>query len=341
MRLFLVLLIGITLASRAVANDNVQTVKKLSEDAETAYASGKFTLAFKLAGDALDFQLVNSLEDNLFIARCYHIRSRVRELRGMKNEAKSDLIASIKIAERLGKNGLADLAQGLEYLAFIYLLEENYVDAESKAKNALDIAERAWGKDNVKLVSIFCILTPAFLKQNKLEEAEMAAKRAIRITEATGKPNHQALPELLNNLASIYAVKNNFAESETIGRRALAIAEKVWAYDTPETFLIVCTITRCCIEQGNYKEADKFTKRILNFADNNSNPAFPFLPEALGVLAQSHLKKGRNAEAKTMAERALESAKFTWAKETFHYKLIFDIYETTTKFKPSSGRTGG
>ena len=121
--------------------------------------------------------------------------------------------------------------QGLTAPADELFKQGKYSDAESVAKEALQLAEVAFGPEHPAVAQSLSNLALLYQAQGKYAEAEPLYRRSLAIREKVLGPEHPDVAQSLNNLAELYRAQGKYAEAEPLllarcstcccGRRAL------------------------------------------------------------------------------------------------------------------------
>ncbi len=112
----------------------------------------------------------------------------------------------------------------------------DYAGAEQLARQALAVAERAFGPehpDTATSLNNLAVVLPA--QSHQYGEVEPLLRRALTIREKVLGAEHPDTATSLNNLAGMLRDQDRYGEAEPFLRRALAIDEKVLGAEHPDT----------------------------------------------------------------------------------------------------------
>ena len=115
------------------------------------------------------------------------------------------------------------VAESLNNLAGLYLMQGRYDEAEPLFKRTLAIEEKVLGPGHSTVASDPQQPRPALFAQGRYVEAEPLYKRSLVIREKALGPDHPYVTISLANLAVLYRVQDRYAEELPFIRRAAAI----------------------------------------------------------------------------------------------------------------------
>jgi tetratricopeptide (TPR) repeat protein len=180
-----------------------------------------------------------------------------------------------------------------------------YQEAEAKGKEALALAEKLLGPNNVNTGTSLNNLALLYWVQGRFADAESLYKRALAIIEKAQGPDHPSTATSLNNLAALYRAQGRYAEAEPLYKRALAIREKALGPDHPDTAGSLNNLALLYWVQGRFAEAELLMKRALAIIETVLGPDHPATASSLNNLAELYRNQGRYAEAEPLYERAM------------------------------------
>jgi tetratricopeptide (TPR) repeat protein len=115
----------------------------------------------------------------------------------------------------------------LNMLGELYRLQGRYSEAEPLLKRSLEMRERKFGTDNLKIAESLNNLAALYNILQRYDESETLLKRSLLILENTLGPDHPSVAQNLNNLASVYRILGRFGEAIPLLMRAQEIAIKI------------------------------------------------------------------------------------------------------------------
>ncbi len=112
----------------------------------------------------------------------------------------------------------------LNMLGELYRLQGRYSEAEPLLKRSLEMREKKFGADDLKIAESLNNLAALYSNLQRYDEAETLLKRSLAILENTLGPDHLSVARSLNNLASIYRILGRFDDAVPLLMRAQEIA---------------------------------------------------------------------------------------------------------------------
>jgi tetratricopeptide (TPR) repeat protein len=192
--------------------------------------------------------------------------------------------------------------------ALQYYKGGQYQDAEQLEREALEMAEGAFGPEHLNTAEALCNLLSNLAvvlgNQGRHEEEERLLRRALAIWEKVLGPQHPYTAAAIYNLAGGLGNQGRYREAETLNRRALAIIEKAFGPEHPDTAYSLNSLARILEEQGRYAEAEPLDRRALAIREKTLGPEHPDTAESLNNLAEVLRYQGRLAEAEPFHRRA-------------------------------------
>jgi tetratricopeptide (TPR) repeat protein len=124
---------------------------------------------------------------------------------GQYPEAASLFLAAVDQAAKLGKEDIR-LAESLNGLAQIYRYQQNYANAEPRARQSLAILERALGNAHDALIPSLLNLASIARTKGKYAEAEQVYRRILAIRWGTPSADSIGADEVLDNFAEVLSL---------------------------------------------------------------------------------------------------------------------------------------
>jgi tetratricopeptide (TPR) repeat protein len=187
-----------------------------------------------------------------------------------------------------------------------YVREQGqFTQAAQLLQQALTLAERALGSDDVYLGAILTNLAILYRAQGRYAEAEPLYMRTLATCEQTLGLDHPETATTLQNLAILYRAQGRYAEAEPLFQRSLVISEQALPPDHPETAATLQNLAILYREQGRYAEAEPLYQRSLAIKERVLPPDHPDIAITLNNLAFLYRGQGRYAEAEPLFQRSL------------------------------------
>ena len=145
--------------------------------------------------------------------------------------------------------------------------EGKFAEAIPPAKRALEIREKALGKDHQQVAQAANNLGTIYVRSGEQEKAESLFKRALKIYEkALGAESAQLTP-VLNNLASVYYVKTDYSKAITLYQRVLSIKEKTLGSEHREVADALFNLAESYQAHAEFERAEPLYKRALEIRE--------------------------------------------------------------------------
>jgi tetratricopeptide (TPR) repeat protein len=141
---------------------------------------------------------------------------------GNRREAEAAYLALLAETREAGHAGTTDYASRLHALALLYYEEGRWGEAQQRARQALDIIDRARDAtpvDRLKLLNTIAVLS---WKQRELVEAERTIREAISIAEQDATLDRRILDALMTNYAPILREMHRKKEARQVEARLAA-----------------------------------------------------------------------------------------------------------------------
>ena len=188
------------------------------------------------------------------------------------------------------------------------LIEEgSYADAETLARELLQLAEDAHGENSLETGVALDILVQALWRGGKAQapETRAMAERAVRITEDLAGPDSSALSASLNELGNVLQQLGEFAEAISTFEQGLAIDEAQFGPTHLNVAKKLNNMGNAYRNLGDYEEARNRLERALAIYEAHYGPEHPEVADSIINLANTLLSMGQHEDALPMYERAI------------------------------------
>jgi tetratricopeptide (TPR) repeat protein len=255
-------------------------------------AEGKVQEAEKLYRDALQ-KLENTADSNsVAFTDALDGLAAVSEKNGNSDEA-------ARLRQRAQQVRWQEMNTRVQQLG----AEGRYGEALPIAEEALHLAEKTFGPDDLNVSRSLNNLAVVYRSVGKIAATEPLLQRAAQIAEKVLGPDNPTLAKLLENLAKTYFDEGKFADAEPLFRRALSIREKALPADDPTMAGSLNNLGVTYFQEGKYAEAETVLRRLLQLKEKQEGPDNPDLVPLLETLATACQKQGKSDEAEALLER--------------------------------------
>jgi CHAT domain-containing protein/tetratricopeptide (TPR) repeat protein len=175
-----------------------------------------------------------------------------------------------------------------------------YEKAYSAAERALELGEKALGRDHPEVASSLNSLGLICFARGDYNRAEELFRRALAIDEKTFGKDSLAAAEVDNSLAQNYNGKANYAEAERLARQSLDAREKNLGKDH---FLVAAsleTLTEIFLSKSEYPTARKFADRAMETVGKLYSPEDLPYTDAASLLARVQVRQGNFQSAEQL-----------------------------------------
>lgn len=110
-----------------------------------------------------------------------------------------------------------------------------YAESEALFRRALELAERLFDEDDVRLVSLLNNFAVLGKYSGNFDEAETCYRRALAIAEKHPGENQVEVATLYHNLGGLAHARGDYENGEPLARRAVEIRAALLGPDHPHT----------------------------------------------------------------------------------------------------------
>lgn len=231
----------------------------------------------------------------------FRYRSEIFRDQGNLDRASEDLSEALRL-----RAYDVDIASDLPKIADLYRDRENFAKAESLYSQSLAINERAFGRDDFRLLSSLNGLGLTYKSQGKFQEADSSLRRALEIGELALGPDHPTVGMTLNNLGLLRYSEGKYEDAKMFYQRALAIFERASVPDDRGLATVLSNIGSLLSRELRYEEAEPYFQRALESNEKALGPNHPSIATNLNDLADLYKNLGKFSEAGPLYRRILE-----------------------------------
>jgi tetratricopeptide (TPR) repeat protein/CHAT domain-containing protein len=228
-----------------------------------------------------------------------------------------------------------DVIQSIEWLAAVYQRNENWPDAETRWKEAVDWREKYQGREHWQTADARLALEKlrrvAKLSAEARQEfvaALTAGQQVVRLYNAgqfaeafvpaqdvattmkkiLGEQSRDYAASLFY-LAAIYQKTGDFARAESLYCQALEIAKTTLGEQHPECATYLQSLALLYYSQGDYARAEPLLQQALKIRKNALGEQHPDFAMSLSHLAALYFQRGDYARAEVLYQQTLEIRK--------------------------------
>ena len=278
-----------------------------------------------LVSAALYLQATDIAQASRLLARALLVGKVDRQRRFATADALQQAAARIQAFEPSQPGAASDagkflsVAVALRHEAKVGKLldEDQYVDAETVARNWLSQVEAATGPDSLETAHALDVLAGALfvIKTAEIPEKRQLAERGLAIREKFLDPGHIDVAQSLYTLGRVLWQAGEYREARRHWERALAIREKALGPEHGAVRIVLAYLAAVLVDMGDCTGARPLAERFVALLEKAYGPDHPFLGRGLNVLYRAHYCVGNYTEARRYTERALAIKVKAWGEE--------------------------
>lgn len=209
----------------------------------------------------------------------------------------------------------------LNQIAVFYQSKAQHHAAEPLMRQALALAEAAYGENNPIVAVALNNLADLLHDTNRLDEAEPLMRRALTIDETVFGRNHPNTATRLNNLAQLLRETERLEEALPLLVRVFEISENRGGDPHPSFGAAMNNLAMILQEFNKPKEAELLYRRALAFDEDLFGPNHPCVANRLNNLATLLHVNNRLAEAEPLMRRGVEIEEKSKGKDHPHVAI--------------------
>ena len=164
---------------------------------------------------------------------------------------------------RYGQNH-PKFAEQLVRLGSLLRIADNYSEAETRFKRAIEIYERNRPPDILDLALAYREITQLYSQLlGRYADAEQILRRNQAMLEKAFGPRHQHTATALSDLGNLYYHQKRYADAEPFFERSLAIKERLVRPNDPALGTGFHNLANVYWKQGRLDDAERMFKRAL------------------------------------------------------------------------------
>lgn len=207
---------------RALGHDDPDTLDSLNALARLLDARGDPAAAGALFLEVAELRRRRFGDFHSSVTEALGNAAMIHHRLGEAAEAEALYRQIVDIDRRL-RPGHPHLAMDLNNLANVLSGTGRLVEAEALAREALGIAETAYGRDRAPTAIFLATLGRTLQRRGLLDEAESLSRRALAVAEASFPAGHEHVAFARMSLAHVLAERGLADEAESLFRQALEV----------------------------------------------------------------------------------------------------------------------
>jgi tetratricopeptide (TPR) repeat protein len=245
---------------------------------------GDYPEAYRLLSDAVDEAVRDHGMEARELAGALNALGIVCKYTGRFTEGENHYVRALAILEMQGEGQMPLAAAVHHNIGGIRHARGDYEGAESPARRAVEINERALGHDHSVTAADRAALAPILDALGSHEEAEALLRRALATFEREHDDYEVAMT--IGNLAAILQRRGDLEEAEEMHRSSLALKERTMGGDHPELATTLSNLATTLYALGRPDEAVPLLHRALALTETSVDPDHPRIEALRANLAK-------------------------------------------------------
>lgn len=177
--------------------------------------------------------------------------------------------------------------------------------AEKHARRSLELAEKEFGKDDLRTMLSERVLVGVLANAGKLEESTKLAEHGLETAKRVFGTEHRQTCLAMGEVARGYQETGRIKEATSMMREAVAIGQRVCT-DTDQEFLVIMhNLGTSLKDGGDLREAEALLRRIVDARAKIHGRDHPQTAYSINSLAAALQKMDRNDDAIELMREAL------------------------------------
>jgi tetratricopeptide (TPR) repeat protein/cellulose biosynthesis protein BcsQ len=198
-----------------------------------------------------------------------------------------------------------ELADGLFRLGTLSLEEGDLSTAETVLREAVQVAERGFGSDDLRVADYLERLGDALTAAGKTQEALKLTTRALDLRRAAVGPRHPAIADLDDKLGALLAQVGRLEESRSYFQQSLDARREILGPDHPALASNLERLADTATAMGSLREAEEYLNEALSIG---ASAGPEVRARILGRLGSLSLRKRDLSAAEGYFESAIKSS---------------------------------
>jgi tetratricopeptide (TPR) repeat protein len=163
------------------------------------------------------------------------------------------------------------------------MMEKRWSDAETSAKQAIEIAEKIQPQD-ARLPDAFGLLGGAYAWRMDFKDAEAAYKRQLALSEKLYGPKSPLITIALESLGMLAAQQKDCAEAESFFSRGVDLNASAFGDDSTAVADILRGLASVYLKEENFAKSESTMLRVVRVYESTYGDEDPHMSIALGSL---------------------------------------------------------
>jgi serine/threonine-protein kinase len=266
---------------------------------------GQLSAAERAFADALATGRAVYGGDHPKLAATLNNLARLRLDQGRYTEAEAGLREALAMQERALGPDHAETANTLDNLGQALVMQGRSADAQPLYERALAITRARLGARHTRVARLLNNLGDTAQTRQDLTTAEGYYREALALWRELRGARDPEVAATLHNLASLLDQRGQLAEAEQYERDAYAIVQARWGAAHQRSAQLAISLAALWNRQGRARDSEPLARQALATLRAGRPAHDPWVLAAEGILADSLVARGRQADALALLSSSL------------------------------------
>lgn len=194
-------------------------------------------------------------------------------------------------------------AEILNDMAYVFLQQKQYTEAETLYRQALHIHERMLEPSHPNLAIHYNNIAFCLYEQGDYVVAETLYRQALSIWEQAHGPQHPDVAHGLSNLARLYAAQEDYAQAEQYYQQAATILHTVLGPEHPTRIRPLRGLAKLHLLQKQYMQSEQYYQQILVIFEKVPDMQLSTVAEVLNEMIQLYSEQDNSQKVELLQQR--------------------------------------
>ena len=200
-----------------------------------------------------------------------------------------------------------DLARSVNALADAAMYMQNFTEADSQYRRALQLDTKLYGTSHPLVAENLSDLGQIQEEWGHYADAEKLERQSVAIAEAWYGPDHPDTARKMTALASTLEFENHVADAKTLLQQALGIVEKVYGPMSVHVAFVLNRLAAVATDEGDFKTAETDYNRCVDIYSSAFGRDDYRVAVAEGNLGSVYFKEKKDQEAELLFRKVIQS----------------------------------
>lgn len=214
----------------------------------------------------------------------------------------------LEIRQQLNRDGKVSedfVAVGMHNLGWNLWQAGRFMEVEPLYKKALELSKKAWGAENVDVVTQIANTGWLYCDLGRFDEAEQFADSALASREKDAENRPDNLADALNLKVKLFVYQGNFEEAERAATRSVELCRHLLGENHLQVSDSLLALANLYRDMKRFQDAEPFYGKVLEIRERYLGSQSAGIAEVLNDHALLYIQQGKYPEAKPLLTRAL------------------------------------